>query len=82
MMTSERNEGVGNAIEPSGRQKFEVRKVLTERKARRSVGRIEARCTAIDKETAEGDDEGLQIQSGDQQAVDGTYTRAEHENEW
>lgn len=75
------DEGVGNAVKPSGGQEFEVWEILAESKARRPVGRIEARCPAIDQEAAEGNDEGLQVEPGDQPAVDGTYDRAEHENE-
>ncbi|BAB51502.1 mll4969 [Mesorhizobium japonicum MAFF 303099] len=81
----QRDETVGHAIGPPGRQEFELGKILAEGETGGAVGGVEAGDAAIDQEAAQGDDEGLQLQPGDQpamhQADDGAKRDDQHEGQ-
>ena len=63
-----------DAVGAAGGQPFERREALAELEAGRAVVGVPARDAAIDQQAAQGDDEGLQAQAGDEEAVD----RAQH----
>src|SRR5699024_10869432 len=64
----------------AGGQPLEIGEVDAEAEPSGGIGGVEARDAAIDQEAAEGHNEGLQADLGDQQAMDDAHDEADGEH--